>query len=265
MMAILLLMAAGCVNTAAAAEEKDVQDGDERTFVVDLSKGFTEYDGRYSKEQDEAFQTTMNLKNVIYSDKIYGKNAVKMDLDGDGTFDVMTFGLDYPMDSEGGPSRWIYIPSAECSVRGTYTCVIGENPYNNSYNYFMEYGYLKNYDSVTFILPEEPVRSTYEISIENGKAYKNGVEVTSAAPGDEITIISEAVVGKYVFLWKSELIGEYIHHTTGYAVNSPTSFFMPAADVALKTVMVDQTPLTFDLTKGYYLVNKDFEKQFFRE
>lgn len=252
---MLLLILAGSVSSVVAAEtqETDQKNGNDRNYIVDLSKGYKEYTGRYSESQFTAFVVTMSLKNVKYSSTIVGMNPIEMDLDGDGTYDVMARGTGYPSDSEGGPEVWMYIPCSGGSITGSYTCTIGENLYNPNYPYFSES--LKDYDSVTFIFPEEPVRNMYAISIENGKAYVNGKEASQAAPGDNVRIFPEAVAGEYVSCWKSDLIGSVTRFTDACFFHDTATFFMPASDVSLKAEMKKQQPVSFDMSKGYCLAH----------
>ena len=96
----------------------------------------------------------------------------------------------------------------------------------------------KNAEETTFTMPDSMVvltaryKALQSITLENGKAYAGGEEITTAKKGTEVTIKAESREG-YVFdRWEVN----YGNVTLEDAKKAETTFTMPAESISLKAV-----------------------------
>ena len=96
----------------------------------------------------------------------------------------------------------------------------------------------KNAEETTFTMPDSMVvltaryKALQSITLENGKAYAGGEEITTAKKGTEVTIKAESREG-YVFdRWEEN----YGNVTLEDAKKAETTFTMPAESISLKAV-----------------------------
>ena len=96
----------------------------------------------------------------------------------------------------------------------------------------------KNAEETTFVMPDSMVvltaryKAMQSITLENGKAYAGGEEITTAKKGTEVTIKAESREG-YVFdRWEVN----YGNVTLEDAKKAETTFTMPAEPISLKAV-----------------------------
>ena len=96
----------------------------------------------------------------------------------------------------------------------------------------------KNAEETTFVMPDSMVvltaryKAMRSITLENGKAYAGGEEITTAKKGTEVTIKAESREG-YVFeRWEVN----YGNVTLKDADKAETTFTMPAESISLKAV-----------------------------
>ena len=96
----------------------------------------------------------------------------------------------------------------------------------------------KNAEETTFTMPDSMVvltaryKALQSITLENGKAYAGGEEITTAKKGTEVTIKAESREG-YVFeRWEVN----YGNVTLKDADKAETTFTMPAESISLKAV-----------------------------
>ena len=96
----------------------------------------------------------------------------------------------------------------------------------------------KNAEETTFTMPDSMVvltaryKALQSITLENGKAYAGGEEITTAKKGTEVTIKAESREG-YVFdRWEVN----YGNVTLADAKKAETTFTMPAESISLKAV-----------------------------
>lgn len=229
---------------SAKAEDAAEENNAEKEYVIDMTKGYCE-SSYYRQPQDEyyGFISVYRLMDKPFD---YNNGFLwRLDLDGDGTIDLYSYGYDWP-EEEGPADRYFLIPAAECSVHGRVSY-----PVEKVNEYY-------KFDKITFIFPESSYQKEYAISVENGHAEVDGKIVTSAAPGTIVSIIPDELDGRFVASWNDKLIGEFTRYTTypNYWTGA-TAFFMPASDVSLSAKTEKQTPLTFDLQKGFCLADDD--------
>lgn len=232
------------------------EEGD-RVLVIDLTKGYyvcsnidanADYSWPMEEYQREVFYS---LDHAVNGDTGAGVDLTyEADVDKDGTIDIVVNAYDWP-DSEGMPGRVFIIPTAGGSIRGTYSLKVPQS--TDAY-------YGNKFDTIQFIFPDEPIQKEYKISAESGKVTdQNGREITTAAPGSWIRVNAVPTEGKYVAFWKSDLIGEFSTFDRDYSYWSTcVAICMPAADVSLSALLLEQKPLTFDLTEGFCRIDEGY-------
>ena len=96
----------------------------------------------------------------------------------------------------------------------------------------------KNAEETTFTMPDSMVvltaryKALQSITLENGKAYAGGEEITTAKKGTEVTIKAENLDGKVFDRW--EIVSGNV--TLKDADKAETTFTMPAEPISLKAV-----------------------------
>ena len=96
----------------------------------------------------------------------------------------------------------------------------------------------KNAEETTFTMPDSMVvltaryKALQSITLENGKAYAGGEEITTAKKGTEVTIKAKNLDGKVFDHW--EIVSGNV--TLKDANKAETSFTMPAESISLKAV-----------------------------
>ena len=96
----------------------------------------------------------------------------------------------------------------------------------------------KNAEETTFTMPDSMVvltaryKALQSITLENGKAYAGGEEITTAKKGTEVTIKAENLDGKVFDHWK--IVSGNV--TLEDANKAETTFTMPAESISLKAV-----------------------------
>ncbi len=241
--ALLLLCMPGTASVALAAEDGS-QEKTPEPLVIDLTKGY--YEKTYSDYDQAAIciaveRIAHKREDDIRCCYIWGE---KVDLDGDGTYDVLADGADWPDVDGAMPSRWFLIPTSECSIRGSITFKDIKD---------------ERFSEVTFLFPDEPIRKEYAVTMEKGHAEtEDGKTVTSAAPGTVLFLVPDNLEGEYVTAWNSELTGQHNRYdSVDRRMWGAAEFHMPAADVILAAETEAQTPLTFDMSNGYCIVDDD--------
>ena len=96
----------------------------------------------------------------------------------------------------------------------------------------------KNAEETTFTMPDSMVvltaryKALQSITLENGKAYAGGEEITTAKKGTEVTIKADDLGGKVFDRW--EIVSGNV--TLEGANKAETTFTMPAESISLKAV-----------------------------
>lgn len=96
----------------------------------------------------------------------------------------------------------------------------------------------KNAEETTFVMPDSMVvltaryKALQSITLENGKAYAGGEEITTAKKGTEVTIKADDLGGKVFDRW--EIVSGNV--TLKNANKAETTFTMPAESISLKAV-----------------------------
>ncbi len=254
---LMLCVMFACAGTVYAGEAASASDGE--VLEIDLTKGYYECtlygkDGNYSYLSDLEMQAICDsVYHAIYRDGAGINFDFTADLDYDGTIDLISGAYDYPTE-EGMPARYFLIPASTSSICGACEIPLPLGSYSRG-----DYTTVRNYTTVRFYFPEEPVQKEYQVTVENGHAEtKDGKTVTSAAPGTLLYLVPDALDGKFVARWDSELIHSFSRYVNyGNYWDTCAVFTMPAADVTFAAERGQQTPLTFDLTPGFCLGEQD--------
>ena len=96
----------------------------------------------------------------------------------------------------------------------------------------------KNAEETTFVMPDSMVvltaryKAMQSITLENGKAYAGGEEITTAKKGTEVAIKADDLDGKVFDHW--EIVSGNV--TLENADKADTTFTMPAESISLKAV-----------------------------
>ena len=96
----------------------------------------------------------------------------------------------------------------------------------------------KNAEETTFTMPDSMVvltakyKKLQSITLENGKAYAGGEEITTAKKGTEVAIMADDLDGKVFDRW--EIVSGNV--TLENANKAKTTFTMPAESISLKAV-----------------------------
>ena len=96
----------------------------------------------------------------------------------------------------------------------------------------------KNAEETTFVMPDSMVvltaryKALQSITLENGKAYAGGEEITTAKKGTEVAIKADKLDGKVFDHW--EIVSGNV--TLKDADKAETTFTMPAESISLKAV-----------------------------
>ena len=96
----------------------------------------------------------------------------------------------------------------------------------------------KNAEETTFTMPDSMVvltaryKALQSITLENGKAYAGGEEITTAKKGTEVAIMADDLDGKVFDRW--EIVSGNV--TLENANKAKTTFTMPAESISLKAV-----------------------------
>ena len=96
----------------------------------------------------------------------------------------------------------------------------------------------KNAEETTFTMPDSMVvltaryKALQSITLENGKAYAGGEEITTAKKGTEVAIKADDLDGKVFDHW--EIVSGNV--TLENADKADTAFTMPAEPISLKAV-----------------------------
>lgn len=104
----------------------------------------------------------------------------------------------------------------------------------------------KNAEETTFVMPDSMVvltaryKALQSITLENGKAYAGGEEITTAKKGTEVTIKADDLDGKVFDHW--EIVSGNV--TLENADKADTTFTMPAESISLKACV---TPFLSDI------------------
>ena len=230
---------------AAGAEPASEEGG--KDYVFDLTKGYYKItDDNYPDPEYEVFLSYSFLGDWLdvpsdpkREDEYSAFNHVSLDLDRDGTFDVVFQAANERVYS--GPGSIVVVPLHGGSIKDRITLQgTGNAPFK----------------SVTFILNNGNVKAEYPIKIQNGKAVSytydpetdsyERKEYTSAAPGTPLSIEpnnSLLMKGKYLKEWSSK---DYSFPKREDNVQID-SFVMPAHAVTVTPVMANQTPRTITL------------------
>ncbi|MBR5666176.1 MAG: hypothetical protein IKW95_00640 [Lachnospiraceae bacterium] len=250
-LALLMLLIPVTNATPARAEEQDGESRQGEELVIDLRNGYAVFPDEgwcYNAKICAAVRSCVKLCD----ESPYSWNIFTADIDGDGTPDIQTDGYGWPDEEYPMPYEWFIIPTTECSVRGTVSLSVGK----------IDIETYRKYDTVTFIFPEEAFKNEYVITVEKGHAETyDGKVITSAAPGDVVVLVPDALDGEYVAYWTSTLVGKFSRYD-GYSLSwmNATSFSMPASDVTMKATTAKQTPMIFDMTGGVCVVDEEYSQ-----
>ncbi|MBO4697604.1 MAG: hypothetical protein J5643_10075 [Lachnospiraceae bacterium] len=218
--------------------------------TIDLTKGIVDLSEckeleDYQGPKDFLAGMRDSCKPIGTDTYVYGDCAY--DLDGNGTADLLVRVLTpnyafYSADMEIYGTPYL-VPSGECSIGGAYTVTLDKNSY-----------YAK-YSPITFLFSEEPVKKEYSVSVENGRAkLAGGKEVSKAAPGETVYLTADALSGKYVDSWKCDAFDSALNRIRQNDYDQTyVPFIMPCRDVNWESVVKDQTPVTIDLSKGFWI------------
>lgn len=250
-LALLMLLILVTNATPARAEEQDGESRQSEELVIDLRNGYAVFPDEgwcYNAKICAAVRSCVK----ICDESPYSWNIFTADIDGDGTPDIQTDGYGWPDEEYPMPYEWFIIPTTECNVRGTVSLPVGK----------IDIETYRKYDTITFIFPEEAFKNEYVITVEKGHAETyDGKVITSAAPGDVVVLVPDALDGEYVAYWTSTLVGKFSRYD-GYSLSwmNATSFSMPASDVTMKATTAKQTPMIFDMTGGVCVVDEEYSQ-----
>ncbi|MBR7000475.1 MAG: hypothetical protein IKI01_07755 [Lachnospiraceae bacterium] len=163
--------------------------------------------------------------------------AIGIDVDGDGTKDMVFVILVYQYNQN------YIVPKVGGSARGDFKL----DELNNL-----------PYWPITIRFGSEPVKSSYSVQAENGKAFdEKGNEITTARPGELVTLEYTMNPDTYLKEWKADGIADF--HAYYYTpdqmfisntVGQKESFVMPAMDMTIHAVTGQKTPYTVDFRNG---------------
>ena len=166
-----------------------------------------------------------------------------IDLDGDGTKDVVIAW--YSGDSGHYHGTFLY-PKEGGSVHGTIQLKEGKNNLP--------------YWPITLDFGNEPVRSSYKITVIGGHAYYGDDTVYEAAPGSSVYVKYEANETEYLKQWTLDGVKDPFCMTYGRGVvegcNDEGWFFMPSRDVTVRPVTGKKVPLLIDLSSGAAMIRE---------
>lgn len=154
-----------------------------------------------------------------------------IDLDGDGTKDVVIAW--YSGDSGHYYGTFLY-PKEGGSVHGT----IQLKEEKNNLPYW----------PITLDFGNEPVRSSYKITVIGGRAYIGEETIYEAAPGTRFYLEYETNETEYLKRWTLDGIGD--------AFGVADWFAMPARDVTVRPLTGKKEPLLVDLTDGAAVIRE---------
>ena len=180
-------------------------------------------------------------------------DSTLFDLDGDGAFDIaisMWVPSDYTY-------RYVLTPVPGGNIHGDFTLESDEEHRIVSFLGYSDDGEMisEEVSKLVFHFPNEPVRETYSVKVNGGKAFRGywnendewtEEEVDSAAPGESIRFEEEKKTGQYLKEWNSQGISKGMTSSEGHAVRR---FVMPAHDVSMTPVYGNQTPYTLEAGK----------------
>ncbi|MBO4696706.1 MAG: hypothetical protein J5643_05410 [Lachnospiraceae bacterium] len=171
---VSFFMPASDVSMKAATEKQ-------QPLSFDMTEGFCLADGDYYLEPnyidlDLSFAASDNM------DEYSQVSTYRMDLDQDGSFDIICCFTGYTEDKYGRfPDRVYFIPLSTGSINGTYSTA-GQS--------------LSPYWPYTFVFPQKAVNNLYPVTVTGGHAEDmNGRTITEAAPGEAIRIIYDGSQG----------------------------------------------------------------------
>lgn len=208
-------------------------------IVIDLSGGYWE-----QKEDD--FTAALNLKDGTALVNFFSEHAeitredtskrILIDWDRNGTWD---FNVSI-RNSEFAYYGAVIVPTSECSISGD----ISIQPKDGD-----------GFRSMTIRVGSNPGKAKFNINAGNCRVVDVvGQSATSAAPGDVLYLIADAMDGQYVKYWTDDAGREYRRFTCSDPER--VMVVMPRADLNLKAVIGEQTPLEVDLTEGFFEIGE---------
>ena len=247
--AFVLLSCFLAYSKAAQAEEPEWSE--RKDYVIDLTKGYHYIDsanpaGDDLNEEYRAFCSWERLPqwlNITCSTD--GDDDVnvsrKLDLDKDGTFDVL---FRYIQNREYGMGDTVVVPIAGGSIKDRITLTgTADSPFL----------------SVTFILNNSKIKEEYRIKVTGGRAgaYMEDPatgewawkEIKTAAPGTPLSIQADdnaVQKGRYIKEWSSADF-KFPKRAPNVIIGA---FVMPAHDLTVSPVIEAQKPLKITLGRG---------------
>lgn len=231
-------------------------------LTIDLTKGILNLDACTGLEQyygTKELLDELKKAGISVGEPSYGYVNGAYDIDGNGSADLLVRVLIPSYDYEGVDGDLngtpYLVPAGDCSICGAYTFT----PNKNSY-------YAK-YSPITFLFSEEPVKKEYSVSVQNGHAeLAGGKTVTVAAPGETVYPVADTLNGQYVDSWKCDAFDASLNRIRQDDYDQAyVPFIMPACDVTWESVVKDQTPVTIDLSKGYWIAPTEANGRVYRE
>lgn len=208
----------------------------QKPYIIDLTKGYQKLVETVSLG---GVSVDYNLidKWICQSigDGVGGYYSYNVDLDGDGTEDVLLNGSE----GQNYPSRFAAIPLYGCSVKGD---IVLDKP--NAGPYW----------PITFKFGDLQVKEEYTVTVIGGRETKYeddrtvlGNEVFTAKAGTYVNVTADSVDGMYVSDWAFDGLDLYSNTYESFA-----SFAMPAKDIIISPKKSPQIPLLIDFSEGYY-------------
>ncbi len=166
-----------------------------------------------------------------------------IDLDGDGTKDVVIAW--YSGDAGHVHMTFLY-PKEGGSVHGTIQLKKAKNNLP--------------YWPITLDFGNEPVRSSYRITVIGGRAYSGDDTIYEATPGSTVRVKYEANETEYLKQWTLDGVKDPFCMTYGSyfgeGCNYEGWFFMPSRDVTVRPVTGKKVPLLIDLSSGAAMIRE---------
>ncbi len=208
---------------------------------------------RYGDEKDYVWMSVNedganNIPGYLFAcaDRLedYRNGVETLDVDGDGTPDIRI--LIYP----GSVVQEYIYPVEGASAKGSIT-----------FNKPSEIPYWP----ITLKFNTKPLQESYSIKVVNGEAYdENGTAVTSAAPGQWITLHFPENDSTYLKHWEADghknFYSYYYCADSSFRTNTVgmNEFFpMPCFDMTIRAVTSVKKPYTIDLTNGCVRIGYD--------
>lgn len=213
----------------------------QQPLCFDMTAGFCMADENYYWPPNY-IDMDLSFAAVDQADEYSEMETFRMDLDGDGSFDITCFISGYTPDKFGSHPEHIYfIPLSTSSITGKYTTT-GRS--------------LSPYWPYTFVFPQKAVNNLYPVKVDGGHAEDiNGRTITEAAPGEAIRIIYHGVQGATIGFSSSPEYENLYRGWTRDGVNRlREEIAMPACELSYKALPNEgkTLELSFYLDGEYY-------------